>query len=357
MRRAAVSVGLVAAIWCGSCGKSTSNSIVVVTVTPAPSAPAVTQLIVVLINSGLQETKYFPQINSTVPIKFNASFAVTFPKSRSGELKIEIDALDASSTPVASGNGRAAIVVGGRADVVIPPLDREGADGGIPDSGLGDVVPSATETGATDARIFPDATIPDVLSPRDSGGLGGNRGAGGANSTGALDGGGGGMTGTGGLNGGGGGITGTGGTTLGAGGSGTGGLGAGGTATGAGGSGGLTVVDAGRGGNSGGTGGAATGGTTGGHDAATTIGDAGSNCFSKIASNGYTCGSTPACSACKDQDGNTREAGCTKAIDCLAAAGASCNSSCKQNCLNLAGDSPGMACVTSFQTACSGSGC
>jgi hypothetical protein len=314
----------------------------------------VTQLRVVLTNSASQETKYFPPINSTVPIKFNALFAVTLPKSRSGELNIEIDALDASSTPVASGNGRVTIVIGGRADIVIPLVDWEGADGGIPDSGLGDVSPSTTETGAADARTFLDATIPDVLAARDSAGLGGNSGAGGATSTGGFDGGGG-MT------------TGTGGTTLGTGVSGTGGLGAGGTATGAGGSGGATVADAGRGGNvggtgaggtgPGGTGGAATGGTTGGHDAATTSGDANSNCFLKIVSSGYTCGSIPACSACKDQSGNSREDGCKKAIDCLAAAGASCNSSCKQNCLNLAGDSPGMACVTAFQTACSGSGC
>jgi uncharacterized membrane protein YgcG len=223
MRRAAVSIGLLAAIWCGSCGKSTSNSIVVVTVTPAPSAPPVTQLLVVLTNSGLPETKYFPQLNSTAPIKFNASFAVTFPKSRSGELKIEIDALDASSTPVASGNGRVAIVVGGRSDIVIPLVDRGNADGGIPDSGFGDVVPNATETGAADARTFLDATTPDVLSPRDISGSGGNSGAGGATSTGGFDGGGG-MT------------TGTGGTMLGMGGSGTGGLGAGGTAIGTGGS-------------------------------------------------------------------------------------------------------------------------
>jgi hypothetical protein len=80
--------------------------------------------------------------------------------------------------------------------------------------------------------------------------------------------------------------------------------------------------------------------------------------MSHVVSNGYACGTTPACSACKDQNGNSREAGCKKAIDCLAEAGASCDSSCKQNCLNLAGDSPGMACVTALQTAaCGAAGC
>ncbi len=107
----------------------------------------------------------------------------------------------------------------------------------------------------------------------------------------------------------------------------------------------------------GGGGGAATGGITGTRDAAAPPDSAGT-CISQVVSNGYACGSTPACSACKDQNGNSREAGCQKAIDCLAAAGASCNSSCKQDCLNQAGDTPAMACVTALQTAaCSASGC
>ena len=346
MRRATVSFALLAAIWCAACARSASNSIVVVTVTPAPSAPSVTQLRVVLTNAGSSDTKLFPQINSSVPIAFNASFAITFPKSRSGELKIEIDALDASSKPVASGTGRVDIIVGGHADTTIPLADIESADGGILDSGAGDAIVSVTEAGAADTRTFPDAKILDVLVGRDSMGWGGNSGTGGATSTGGLDGGGGSMMGTGG-------------TMLSTGGAGAGGM----TSTGTKRDGGTTFVDVGYGGSGGsgtggsGTGGAATGGTTGGRDAAIPTGDGGSNCFSTIVSNGYTCGNTPACSECKDQNQNSREAGCKKAIDCLAAAGTSCDSSCKQNCLSLAGDSPGMACVTAFQTACSGSGC
>jgi hypothetical protein len=82
------------------------------------------------------------------------------------------------------------------------------------------------------------------------------------------------------------------------------------------------------------------------------------SCISQVVSNGYVCGSVPGCSACKDQNGNSREAGCKKAIDCLVAGGASCNTSCKQDCINQAGDTPAMACVTALQTAaCGGSGC
>jgi hypothetical protein len=107
-----------------------------------------------------------------------------------------------------------------------------------------------------------------------------------------------------------------------------------------------------------GAGGSVTGGNTGTRDAAISSPDVAGTCMSQVVGNGYACGSTPACSVCKDQNGNSREAGCKKAIDCYAAAGASCDSSCKQNCLNLAGDSPGMACVTALQTAaCGATGC
>jgi hypothetical protein len=179
---------------------------------------------------------------------------------------------------------------------------------------------------------------------------GGATGTGGRSSTG-------GATGTGGRSGTGG-VTGTGGrmvTDAGPDGRGPDGriVGSGGTTTS---SGGAMTIDAGRGGGGGAGGATGTGGATG-RDAAISTGDASSNCFSTVVSNGYTCGNIPPCSECKDQNGNSREAGCMKAIDCLAAAGASCNSSCKQDCLNLAGDTPGMACVTAFQTACSGSGC
>ena len=134
-------------------------------------------------------------------------------------------------------------------------------------------------------------------------------------------------------------------------------------------------AEPGTGGSRFGTGGAGTGGMivrrdagpdlgggsdTGGikRDAPSAQQDSATSCMSQVVSNDYACGSTPACSACKDQNGNSREAVCKKSIDCLAAAGASCDSSCKQNCLNLAGDSPGMACVTALQTAaCGAAGC
>lgn len=332
MRHRKACWGLLVVFWGIACGKSTSNSIVVVTVTPPASKPAITQLRVLLKNAGSSDTLLFPPTNSGAPIEFNALFAVTLPKSRNGDLDIEIEALDTSSKSVASGTGRVAIVVGGRADTLIALADGGNVDGGILDSGLGDVAANATETGSSDSRILPDSSLPDISVGRDSTGSGGNGGAGGATSIDAR--GDSGVT-----------TTGTGGATLGTGGAGTGGSGTGGSGTG----GTTTSRDGG--------GGSATGGTTGTRDGAISPPDSAGTCISQVVSNGYACGSTPACSACKDQTGNSREAGCKKAVDCLAAAGANCDSSCKQNCLNLAGDSPGMACVTAFQTACSAGGC
>jgi hypothetical protein len=80
------------------------------------------------------------------------------------------------------------------------------------------------------------------------------------------------------------------------------------------------------------------------------------SCINEVVTNGYACGSATACSACQDMNGNSREAACKKGIDCFAKAGASCNSSCQQDCLNQAGDTPGQACVTALKAAACGVG-
>jgi hypothetical protein len=99
------------------------------------------------------------------------------------------------------------------------------------------------------------------------------------------------------------------------------------------------------------------GGTTTAKDAAPASDSAG-NCLSPVLSNGYTCGSTPACSACVI-NGVSQEAGCKKGLDCLeAAGGASCIGSCQLTCLNAAGDAQIQKCITAIVTAaCGGTGC
>jgi hypothetical protein len=85
---------------------------------------------------------------------------------------------------------------------------------------------------------------------------------------------------------------------------------------------------------------------------------AAASCYAAIADNGYACGSAAPCSECEDQNGNSKEAECQKGIDCLAAAGPSCDSNCQLNCLNKAGDSPVHTCIKALMTAaCSGPGC
>jgi hypothetical protein len=114
----------------------------------------------------------------------------------------------------------------------------------------------------------------------------------------------------------------------------------------------------GNGGRGSGTGGrfGGNGGTTGGRDART--GDAiSASCYADIIDNGYACGSAAPCSACTVNN-VLREAECQKGIDCLAAAGPSCDSNCQLKCLNDAGDAQVGACIKALQTAaCAGTGC
>jgi hypothetical protein len=139
---------------------------------------------------------------------------------------------------------------------------------------------------------------------------------------------------------------GTGGTTP----DGTGGQGPG-TGGRTGGTGGITGRDGGAGGVQG------TGGTTStiARDAAPR--DTAGSCYATLASNGYACGSAAPCSACKVNN-ESKEAECQKGIDCLAAAGASCDSNCQLTCLNSAGDAQVGACIKALTTvACGASGC
>jgi hypothetical protein len=119
-----------------------------------------------------------------------------------------------------------------------------------------------------------------------------------------------------------------------------------------------------NGGAIGGGGRIGSGGAVGHNDAAVVVRDTAiggpevaGGCVAEIVANDYACGSA-SCADCKDNNGNTREAGCKKAIDCIAEKGAACDTNCENNCRNLAGDSYGQACVTALKTAaCSASGC
>ena len=94
-----------------------------------------------------------------------------------------------------------------------------------------------------------------------------------------------------------------------------------------------------------------------GRDTAISGPEVAGGCISAVVANDYACGSA-SCADCKDNNGNSREAGCQKAIDCIAEKGAACDTNCENNCRNLAGDSYGQTCVTALKTAaCSTGGC
>jgi hypothetical protein len=109
-------------------------------------------------------------------------------------------------------------------------------------------------------------------------------------------------------------------------------------------------------GSGGRTSGAGGGGGSTSRDASPTKSDvATSGCMATVVANDYACGSAAACSACK-VNGVSKEDGCKKGVDCLAAAGANCDNNCQLSCYNQAGDQPVIDCVKALQTACA-SGC
>jgi hypothetical protein len=174
---------VIALILGGSCGKSESNSIVVVTVTAPPTTPVVTQLRAIVTNAGSSDTRLFPPGQPDTPIQFDTSFAVTFPTSRSGKLDIAVEALGSASRPVATGSGGVVIAAGGRADIIIYLALVAAGDGGVPDT-------NASSDGGTplDAKFADGKSTPDVLQAgadvRDLAGGGGRSGTGGSPSSG-----------------------------------------------------------------------------------------------------------------------------------------------------------------------------
>ena len=189
-RTTAIRVAVVLILGSG-CGKSDSNSLVVVTVTAAPGMRAVTQLRVVVSNAGSSDTKLFPQEKSAQAIQFDTTLAVSFSKSRSGELDIAVGALDSESQPVAAGSGSAVIVAGGRADAIVHLALVATGDAAVPDFAVGGDSGTVSDARIADGKIVSDLQQTGA-DARDLGGVGGIFGGGGMVATG-------GATGTGGI--------------------------------------------------------------------------------------------------------------------------------------------------------------
>jgi len=121
MRRAHLIAWLLTAgALAAGCGDPTDiASVVYVTVTAGSGVPFVSQLRATMSNQGDLKVNTYPPAPAAAPIMFPATFVVTLPEARSGNLDIALDALDAGGAVVANGAGRAMIVVGGRVDVTI----------------------------------------------------------------------------------------------------------------------------------------------------------------------------------------------------------------------------------------------
>jgi cysteine-rich repeat protein len=208
-----------------ACGDGSTNSLVVVTVVATPNMAPVAQLRVIITNLSdaavaKTDTQLFPEKASLTPLAFDASFALAFPKSRTGELDLEVDALDLAGNVAAIGSGKVTIAIGGRRDLTIYLFIPGAADAGAIDSGASEAGQPPLDTASTDAgpvvdasaldsRFGPDALAsdaggPDVPLSGDGGGLdgtggtGGTGGQGGTGGTSSLDGAGGGGAGAGG---------------------------------------------------------------------------------------------------------------------------------------------------------------
>ena len=173
MRSAVAALGIYAVLGGIACGKGQPDSVVVVTVTAPPGMPQVTQLRANLTYAGRSDIELFPSTKATTPIDFvpAATFALILPRSRTGRIVVDIDALDANSRTVASGTGSTDILVGGRADALVPLGMTVNSDAGAADAGG-----NAFDARTSDGNSLPDILVADASPGRDTPGSGGTGG-------------------------------------------------------------------------------------------------------------------------------------------------------------------------------------
>ena len=179
MSSAKALAGLLAIVTASGCGNSSeSYSTVFVTVTAAPSMPAVAQLRADIANAGTSDSELFPMGKSSTALTFDASFALALPRSRTGALDVKVSALDGAGKVVATGSGSAQLVVGGRVDLTIHLALPGEADAGPSDSGTGEAGPQLPSDSATlDTHAWVDAQGTDGSWSQDRQGYDGPGGA------------------------------------------------------------------------------------------------------------------------------------------------------------------------------------
>lgn len=181
---------------CG--GGASPSSVVFVTVTAAPDMAPVSQLRVTITNLSdasvpRTETELFPEKSSPTPLKFDASFALAFPKSRTGALNLVVEALGSGGDVVAVGSGQVAIVIGGRANVTVHLGTPGDTDAGTDGAGGNEAGRPPDDSAPLDGTQAFDTTAPDGQPGQEvsgydgtgGGGVDGHSGTGGVGSGGA----------------------------------------------------------------------------------------------------------------------------------------------------------------------------
>lgn len=146
-----------------------ADSVVVVRIETVDVTSPIHQLRTTLGNAGAQDVRRFPDRPAAVPIAFPTSFALVLARSRSGDLRVQVDGLDPGARLVATGEASGGLDVGGRVEITVvlrpsgSPQDG-GTDGG-PDVGDG---PPAEMGGEGADRAEPEDGGVDVADTNDS---------------------------------------------------------------------------------------------------------------------------------------------------------------------------------------------
>src|SRR4051812_32198133 len=90
---------------------SGGDSAIVVHVQGPTTLPGIFRLHAIVSNDGLSDSKLFPMTAPTQAIAMPTAFSITLPRSRTGELDVAVDALDATGNILANGAGSATISV------------------------------------------------------------------------------------------------------------------------------------------------------------------------------------------------------------------------------------------------------
>jgi len=98
---------------------SGGDSAIVVHVQGSAALPSIFRLHAIMSNDDMSDSKLFPMMAPAQAIAMPTAFSITLPRSRTGELDVAVDALDATGNILANGAGSATISVGGTREVTI----------------------------------------------------------------------------------------------------------------------------------------------------------------------------------------------------------------------------------------------